>query len=80
MGKAIVSTPAGVNGLEVRPNVDVLVANDGGTFAAAVSSLLGDPERRQAIGVCARETVERIYDWDVIAVAQDRLYRRLVKS
>jgi glycosyltransferase involved in cell wall biosynthesis len=80
MGKAIVSTPAGVNGLEVRPGVDVIVETDAAGFAAAVVRLMRDAEYRARIGGSARKTAERVYDWDAIAAQQDRQYRQLLRS
>lgn len=77
MGKAIVSTQAGVNGLELAHGHDVLVANTAGEFSAAIRGLLADPARREALGRNARATAERDYDWDVIARRQRELYESL---
>jgi glycosyltransferase involved in cell wall biosynthesis/GT2 family glycosyltransferase len=78
MGKAIVSTPAGINGLDLNPGSDVLVANTGTEMARAILDLLRDPARRQAIEREARFTVECKFDWDVIARRQRQLYEELV--
>jgi glycosyltransferase involved in cell wall biosynthesis len=77
MGKAIVSTPAGVNGVEVTPGVDVLVEQASEDFAAAILRLLDDEPLCLSLGAKARATAERVYDWDAIAAEQDRLYRQL---
>jgi glycosyltransferase involved in cell wall biosynthesis len=76
MGKAIVSTPAGVNGLDVGGAV--LLAAEPVAFADAIAGLLADPARREALGRRARETVERDYDWDAVARRQAALYRELL--
>ena len=78
MGKAIVSTPAGVHGLDLEPGHDVVVAATAEEFAAAVRSLLLDPERRRTLERQARATVERLYGWDAIARRQAELYRDLL--
>lgn len=78
MGKAIVSTTGGVNGLDLTPGLDVLVENDPNRFADAVANLLQDSERRRALGRHARATVEQRFGWDSIAEAQRQLYRRLL--
>jgi glycosyltransferase involved in cell wall biosynthesis len=76
MGKAIVSTPAGINGLsELRPGHDVLVESEGAAFADALRSVLTDPHRSAAIGQNARATAVAVYTWDAIAAKQLRLYR-----
>jgi GT2 family glycosyltransferase/glycosyltransferase involved in cell wall biosynthesis len=80
MGKAIVSTPAGVNGLEVTQGTDVLIESEPTAFAAAILRLLGDASHRSTLGANARKTVERVYGWDAIAAQQDRLYRQLLRS
>ncbi|GEM_PF-373610 len=77
MGKAIVSTPAGINGLDLHPPEDVVVASTGPEIAAAILDLFHDPTRRRALERAARRTVERQYDWDVIATSQVHLYRSL---
>ncbi|MDZ4799297.1 MAG: glycosyltransferase [Bryobacteraceae bacterium] len=79
MGKAIVSTPGGVNGLdELRPGHDVLVESDPGAFAAAITAVLTDQNRRDTLGRNARATAERVYNWDAIAEKQRELYRKLL--
>ena len=73
MGKAVVSTPAGVNGLEpegrrgLRAGADG--RGDGGGDRAAV------PADRASIELAARRRVEREFSWDAIASAQAALYR-----
>jgi glycosyltransferase involved in cell wall biosynthesis len=78
MGKAIVSTPAGINGLDLNPGADVMIANSGAEMAQAILDLLENPERRQAMEREARLTVERTFDWDVIARRQKQLYEELM--
>ena len=75
MGKAIVSTPAGVNGLEVD---GVEVAESAHDFAAALTRLLNDVELRQRLGIAARQRVEQKYSWKNIGQLQSELYRELM--
>jgi O-antigen biosynthesis protein len=79
MGKAIVSTPAGVNGLELARGVDVLVETEAPDFASAVLRLLDDEGHRLQIGRSARATVDRLYGWDIIAAQQERTYQQLIR-
>jgi len=78
MGKAIVSTPAGINGLDLNPGVDVIVTNDAAQMARAIRELIENPAQRQSIEHQARLTVERRFDWDVIARTQKQLFDELM--
>ncbi len=80
MGKAIVSTRAGVNGLDLKPGEDFILAESADEFARAVEALLEDPVECARLGVAARRRVERDYNWDTIARAQTKLYRELLAS
>ena len=81
MGKAVVSTPAGINGLdELEPGRDLLVGESGPELAAAIERLFLDPALRRGIELQASQTAERHYNWDVIAARQDQLYRSLIAA
>ncbi|MGH9557941.1 MAG: glycosyltransferase, partial [Bryobacteraceae bacterium] len=75
MGKAIVSTQAGIHGLDLDPGQDVSVANSAEEMARSISMLLDDDGSRDALGRRARQTAERKYGWDSIAEIQAALYR-----
>jgi glycosyltransferase involved in cell wall biosynthesis len=78
MGKALVSTPAGVNGLDLTPGEDFLLARTAAEMAAAIEKLWNEPATREAIERAARARVERDYSWDSIARSQSALYRDLL--
>jgi glycosyltransferase involved in cell wall biosynthesis len=61
-GKAIVSTPLGVEGLSFRPGHDLVVADAPEGFAAATAALLLDPARRAELGARALAVASR-YEW-----------------
>jgi glycosyltransferase involved in cell wall biosynthesis len=67
MGKAVVSTSIGAEGLPVQPGENILMADDPHTFAQSVVSLLRDPTRRRKIGLAARKLVADNYSWERIA-------------
>jgi glycosyltransferase involved in cell wall biosynthesis len=77
MGKAVVSTPAGVNGLDLEWGGDVIVCHSAEAMAAAIRELLVNPGKRTELQKRARQTAERRYDWAVIGQAQTRLYEAL---
>ncbi len=77
MGKAVVSTPAGVNGLDLVPGEDFLLARDAEAMAREIAGLFADTARRERIERAARARAELSYNWDGIAQTQARLYREL---
>jgi GT2 family glycosyltransferase/glycosyltransferase involved in cell wall biosynthesis len=78
MGKAMVSTPAGVNGLDLGPESGVALAGDAEAFAGAVTVFLQNEDARLAAEQAARRAVAARFGWDEIARRQSRLYRRLL--
>jgi GT2 family glycosyltransferase/glycosyltransferase involved in cell wall biosynthesis len=78
MGKAVVSTPAGVNGLGLVPGQDFLLAATAREMASAIETLFEDAAERRRIEVAARARVERDFGWDRIAQRQADLYRSLL--
>jgi GT2 family glycosyltransferase/glycosyltransferase involved in cell wall biosynthesis len=78
MGKAIVSTPAGVNGLDLDVESGVAIARDAEAFAGAVSDLLLMEDARREAEQRARRTVAARFGWDEIARRQSLFYRRLL--
>lgn len=77
MRKAIVTTPAGINGLDLKDGRDVLIANTGAEMAFAIERLIDNPGKRKALEHSARRTAEEQYGWDRIGRAQAELYRTL---
>jgi glycosyltransferase involved in cell wall biosynthesis len=78
MGKAIVSTSAGIHGLDLRSGEDLIVSDPPEEMAAAISALLDSPERREALERQARRTAEERFGWDIIAETQRELYESLI--
>jgi glycosyltransferase involved in cell wall biosynthesis len=67
MGKAIVSTSVGAEGLPLVPGRHFVSADDPAGFASAVVTLLGDAERRRTLGQAGRELVTQRYSWGQVA-------------
>lgn len=63
MGKAVVSTAVGAEGLPLVSGEHFVRADDPDQFAGAVVSLLRDPARRGALGRAGRDLVETRYSW-----------------
>jgi protein-tyrosine-phosphatase/glycosyltransferase involved in cell wall biosynthesis len=67
MGKAVVSTTVGAEGLPLVDGVHYLRADAPDEFARVVVSLLDDPQRRAALGGAGRTLVESRYGWERVA-------------
>jgi sugar transferase (PEP-CTERM/EpsH1 system associated) len=63
MGKAVVSTAIGAEGLPLVPGEHYLCADDPADFSASVVSLVRDPEHRRRLGASGRRLVEEHYGW-----------------
>lgn len=66
VGKAVVSTSVGAEGLDVHQGRDVMLADSPGSFAEAVITLLTDEDLRRRQGRAAAELASS-YGWPVIA-------------
>jgi glycosyltransferase involved in cell wall biosynthesis len=78
MGRAVVATRGGVNGLDdLADGRDVVIADTGEAIAAALAALFSNPAYRTAIERHARRTVEERYGWKAIGRRQGELYESL---
>ena len=67
MGKAVVSTTIGAEGLPVTSGRDIDIADEPSRFAHAVVHLMRDTESRRAMESAARRLVVERYDWAAVA-------------
>lgn len=67
MGKAVVSTTVGAEGLPLVPGQHFLQADEPADFARATVALLRDPARRKALGTAGQRLVEERYSWRQVA-------------
>ena len=65
MGKPIVSTTLGAEGLNFVNGEEIVLADDPARFAKAVAELLADPGARRKLGDAARNRAERGYSFAV---------------
>jgi glycosyltransferase involved in cell wall biosynthesis len=78
MGKAIVSTTLGAEGIEAVPGRDLLVEDQPAAFAAAVNRLLAEPVLAARIGESARQLAVERYAWSGAANKLEGFYRRIL--
>jgi glycosyltransferase involved in cell wall biosynthesis len=80
MGKAIVSTTLGAEGIAAVPGRDLLVEDQPTAFADAVRRLLADPGLAARIGQSARQLAMDLYGWSEAAWALEVFYRRILEN
>jgi sugar transferase (PEP-CTERM/EpsH1 system associated) len=78
MGKAIVSTSVGAEGLAVTPEQDLLIADDPRDFAKQIVRVLGDVGLRERLGKAGRLLVETQYGWNTIGQRLESVYERVL--
>ena len=71
MGKAVVSTTIGAEGLPVTRGANAMLADEPVSFARDVVRLLRDPGRRAEIETAARALVVEHYDWSAVAGSRE---------
>jgi glycosyltransferase involved in cell wall biosynthesis len=74
MGRPVVTTSVGTEGLGAISGRHLLVADDAAEMAAAVRRLLDNPGLAAALGAEGRDLVASRFDWDAIAAAHDAVY------
>jgi glycosyltransferase involved in cell wall biosynthesis len=77
LGRPVVTTTIGCEGLDVRDGTDVLIGDTPEEFAARTVQLLTDRRLYQAIVAHARDLVVNRYDWDIIARQMLQIYDEL---
>lgn len=78
MGKAVVSTTLGAEGIGVSHERDLLLADEPEAFAASVGRVLDDAALARRLGDSARALAERDYSWTAIGAGFERFLLELV--
>jgi len=79
MGKAIVSTSVGCEGLNIANRRNIMVADDPKSFSESVIELLNDAKMRGEIEKEARD-LAKTYDWGRMVEKQEAVYQHLVSG
>jgi polysaccharide biosynthesis protein PslH len=73
MGKGVVSTTIGAEGLPIIHGQNILIADDPREFANSVVRLLRDREFAVRLGRAARALVENQFTWKAVASQVDTI-------
>ena len=79
-GKAVVTTSIGAEGIEAKPDDEIIIADEPKEFAEKTIRLLQNPQEAKKIGLRARKVIEEKYDWKVISVKIQQEYRGFEKQ
>jgi len=77
LAKPVVTTSIGVEGIEVTPDENIVVADNPDEFADKIIYLLSNPDIAKNMGRKAREIVKKYYDWEVIGRKMNSLYNEI---
>ena len=80
MGKAVVSTTVGAEGLSLQNRDEIIIADEPVAFAEEVVHLLTIPSLRREIGENGRKRVEQDYDWRNIGEKLVGIYQSVVSD
>jgi glycosyltransferase involved in cell wall biosynthesis len=80
MGLPIVSTTMGLEGIDVQPERDVLVADTPDEFVTQIERLVGAPELAGRLGANGRAFVERQFAWPVIGHQMRLAFTRIAEA
>ena len=76
-GVPVVTTPVGIEGIDAKDEVQVLVRQSEKELAEAVVELIKNKKLYQKISQAARILIEKTYTYKAIAAVLDRIYRQV---
>ena len=77
MGRPVVSTAVGCEGLAAVDGENILIRDEPAAFADAVARVLDDPALARGLGERGRATAERLYSWNAIGTRMNDAYLAL---
>jgi glycosyltransferase involved in cell wall biosynthesis len=80
LGKSVVTTTRGIDGLDLYPDAPVSVADDAEGLAAAIVQLLDDRDRRERLGQRARAYVEEHFSPSAYARRLEAVYEAAIAT
>ena len=80
MGKAVVSTSVGAEGLNLRAGEEIMIADEPAKFSDGVLQLMENGCMRRELGDNGRRRVETEYDWRQIGEKLQGLYEAVVAA
>ena len=73
-GLPVVSTTIGAEGIKIRPDNNICIADSADCFAQATIRLLSNPLTAQRVAKAGRQTLEQEYSWNTTYTKWDQIY------
>ncbi len=80
MGRVVITTSMGVEGIDARHQEHLLICDDPEEFAEHIAHYLNSPEESARIGENARKLVQEKYSWDIVGNKLYKVYAELMHS
>ena len=80
MGKPVVTSSAGIHGINVTIGENIIIADDPEEFARRVIELLNDEELRERIGANARKLMDEEYSWERMTDMLNEVLKKAVSK
>ena len=80
MARPVVSTSIGAEGIDARPGIEILLADDPESFARAVGKVLDDRTLAAELGSRGRTLVEERYSWTASGQRLETFLRELLEA
>ena len=80
MGKAVISTSIGAEGIDVTDGRDIYLADTAEEFAQKIIELLNDEDKRRRIGKEGLKLVKEKYQWEHVAEQIEEEYKKILKE
>jgi glycosyltransferase involved in cell wall biosynthesis len=80
MGKTIVSTSIGAEGIACVDGENIVIADDAESFSDKLTNVLEDADLRERLGASARQLAEEKYDWYKIGENLRNYYSDIVSN
>lgn len=80
MGKAVVSTSIGCEGIDVENGKNIYVADTENEFAQRIMELLEDSNKRDKLGEAGLLLVREKYQWERVAEQIENEYERIINN
>jgi sugar transferase (PEP-CTERM/EpsH1 system associated) len=78
LGKAVVSTSVGAEGLDVEDKKNILIEDSPRSFVNSVVGLLKNDDERAKLQLNGRKLVENSYGWEILATKMGRVWMESV--
>ena len=78
MGKAIVSTTIGAEGITYTPDDNIVLADNPEEFAQKTVDVIADSKKIEDLGISGRQLVKEDYDWGVVGRQLRHFYKKAI--